>query len=352
LRQKKTGKPKGHGYGKNKCPCVGIDNLRGYFAKTLNFYQTQYPLELGASCASWELNVHPECRGGAMPDWCKQDWCYVDPCNCDLDVPPKRSAIGITYQGIPAYYSYDTCAGFDLWSAEKNPDACVFQKDAGTCGSKPLCAWNGKQCLGKEAVQSCSQSKSLPGKYGDQDCRCVAFGGKTNGQAVRYIDENTDVPYDPNVGSECKPWEMEAHPDCKKDGAKPAWCSESWCYVDPCKCNIAVPPKAVMSVATYERFQGKTAYWSYATCGSVDHWSGKMKKEYCYTYATQASCEGMKKCVWASGKCMPTALGKICAQQKETGILGIEDWQAEDSGANSFQSFAGVLMVLGLLNAV
>lgn len=346
----KSGKPQGHGYGKNKCPCVGIDNLRGYFAANLDFHLVQYPLEAGASCNTWEKGVHPECAGEPMPDWCRQSWCYVDPCHCDLDVPPKRTNMGVTFQGNPAYFSYDTCNAFDFWSAEKNKDACVNQKDAASCSSKADCAWNGGKCQFQEAAQVCASSKTMPvSTYGSQDCRCVGFGGRKNGKAVRFINAHEEATYNSNVGSSCEAWEMEAHHECKKDGPKPGWCSQKWCYVDPCKCNLAKPPTAVMNENQNERFQGKTAYWSYETCGSTDLWTETLKEEYCPTYTTEASCEkvGKNKCMWTGDKCMGKALGELCAEQKSSGVLGVE--VPLESGDRSFGPFAMLALASGFL---
>jgi hypothetical protein len=173
--------------------------------------------------------------------------------------------------------------------------------------------------------------------YGNQDCRCVGFGGHKNGKAVRYINDNEDVSYNSNVGSSCEAWEMTAHPDCKKDGAKPAWCSQKWCYVDPCKCNLATEPRAVMDANAYEMFQGKTAFFSYETCGSVDHWTDAHKEEYCHAYTTEATCGTLDKCMWTGKKCTSKALGELCDLQEESGVLGVE------SGAFSFRPFAGLL---------
>jgi hypothetical protein len=142
---------------------------------------------------------------------------------------------------------------------------------------------------------------------------------------------------------------MEAHPDCKKDGVKPGWCSQKWCFVDPCKCNTAVPPKAVMMANAYERYQGKTAYFSYETCGSTDSvWTEHMKLEYCHAYNTEESCKTVKKCRWTGSKCMGEALASTCAEQKATGVLGMDSPFAE-AGARKLGYSSALLIVLGLL---
>merc|ERR1719486_1492425 len=109
-------KPQGSLHGKNECRCVGVNDLKGYFAVQINYRHIQYPADLGASCAAWDQGTHPECKEGVPPQWCTQKWCYVDPCSCNLEVLPKVTSTDIKYQGQPAYYSYTTCGGMDFWS--------------------------------------------------------------------------------------------------------------------------------------------------------------------------------------------------------------------------------------------
>lgn len=277
LRSNSTNEAAGP-YGKPSCPCVGIDNLKGYYATQQDAYHVQYPAEAGASCSTWDSHgtKHPECRGGFYdgPEWCRQSWCYVDPCNCHLDVLPKMTNAGIEYQGSPAYWSYNTCGGMDFYSQEMNKDACIMQKTESACSKNPDCAWNGELCGGKEAVSTCKNAaKKDESKYGQEDCRCIGIGGRHPGKAFMYINEQDLARYDPNVGSRCEAWEMDAHPQCLKDGEKPGWCSLKWCFVDPCKCKTKVPPKAVSGPNQGMMFQGKLAHWSAETCGNEDTWS-------------------------------------------------------------------------------
>jgi hypothetical protein len=179
--------------------------------------------------------------------------------------------------------------------------------------------------------------------YGQDGCRCVGFAGKKNGKAVLAVSDYEEAIYDSNVGSSCKAWERDAHPECKKtDGTKPAFCEQRWCYVDPCTCNTKTPPRTVMESNMDQRFQGKTVYWSYETCGSEDKWSETLKSEYCVTQTTKATCEMMDKCLWTGSTCIGKALKEVCTEQKRTGILGIEVF------ASSVRPFIGVLTILAL----
>lgn len=335
-------------YGKNECRCVGMDNLKGYFATQVKFTHVQYPAEMGASCEAWEQGTHPECKGSVPPQWCTQKWCYVDPCSCNLDVLPKMTEAGTEYQGKPAYYSYDTCGSADLWS-QGSEGACVNQKSEASCAKLPKCAWDGKQCGGKEIVEKCKETeKKADPAYGDEDCRCIGLGGRDIGKAFMHINDKDLVSYPPNVGSTCQAWESDTHPDCKKDGDKPSWCSSKWCFVDPCKCKIKVSPKVVMPSNQYMRFQGKTAYWSYATCGSEDTWtSGNKGITYCVSQKSESECSKVDKCAWNGKECLGKALVDICAKQESTGVLGVED--PLQSGAHSSMPLTALLIaVLGV----
>lgn len=257
-------------FGTSACPCVGVDNLQGYYATQQDAYHVQYTADAGSTCGPWDMGMHPKCKGAyyEVPEWCRQSWCYVDPCKCNLDIVPKMTNAGIEYQGAPAYWSYHTCGGSDTYTEEMNLDACIMQKTEALCSANPNgCAWNGKMCVGKELVGTCSAKKDTS-LYGQEDCRCIGIGGRQPGKAFMYIDEQRLARYSPDVGSSCRAWEMEAHPRCLQSGDKPGWCSMKWCFVDPCKCKVK--NSAVMGRNQDMRFQGKRAFWSAETCGNAE----------------------------------------------------------------------------------
>lgn len=333
-------------HGKNKCPCVGIDNLKGYYAIQQDYYHVQYPAEAGASCAAWEDGMHPKCRDGAGPSWCKQKWCYVDPCNCELDVPPKVTGTSTTYHGQKVFWSYDTCGSMDLWSQDMAADSCAAQKSQGACAKNSECSWDGKLCGDKAALKACDKSKEQDTSiHGEEDCRCVGLGGHDIGKTFMYVKDQELAEFPANVGATCGAWEMDAHPDCMKDGEKPSWCSAKWCFVDPCKCKAKVPPKPMSKANERMRFQGKTAYWSYAACGSTDTWSADHKSsELCHLEQSEAACTKIKKCAWDGKQCLGKAFVEICAKQEESGVLGLE---APLSSSAPFGSSVAILALLG-----
>lgn len=335
-------------YGKNKCPCVGIDNLPGYYATNIDYYHTQYPLEAGSSCKAWELGAHPECKDGVLaPDWCSQRWCYVDPCNCELEELPRISVAGVEYQGSAAYWSYETCGFVDFYSKDQSPEACVVQPNQTACAGLSKCAWDGKRCGGKAAIETCKQASQLDESvYGLDDCRCVGLSGKEPGKAWMYIDDEQEVAYPPDVGATCKAWEAETHPDCMKEGETPAWCSTQWCFVDPCKCKTAQPPKMVMEANRFLQFQGKTAFWSPETCGNADTWAADHSGEYCVTQKSENECTQNKRCLWDGKNCLGKALVEICDEQSFTGKMGFDKLY---SGSMRLRSFAAILLMLRIL---
>jgi len=337
-------------YGKSRCPCVGIDNLEGYYATNIDYYHVQYPIEAGSSCYPWDLASHPDCRDGGGPDWCSQRWCYVDPCDCELEELPRLTKTGVEYQGSPAYWSYETCGFLDLYSEMMSPDACVVQKTQAACSKHSKCAWDGKRCGGKRALETCNKASQLDESvYGQEDCRCVGLAGREPGAAFMYIDDDTRVKYPSDVGATCKAWEADVHPDCLKGGHTPAWCSTQWCFVDPCKCKSAAPPKMVMKANAHLQFQGKTAFWSAEACGNEDTWAKSHKGQYCATQTDESNCKaqrskiGAPRCVWDGNKCLAKALVDVCAKQSQSGILGFDDLY---SGSVRLRTIAASLLLL------
>jgi hypothetical protein len=230
-------------YGSDDCRCVGIDYIVGETKATLkDGSKVSYPADLGARCDKWDLAKHPKCNDQTIPEsWCHQSWCYVDPCKCKISTLPKPSVYiaGAKYQGKAVHYSYATCNSQDTWS-----DAVSAQKDIeATCAAKVVAA-----------------------DWGSEDCRCIGIGPQEGLTKVSIKGSLVDFPAD--TGATCSKWEAGNHPDCK--GANPpSFCQESWCYVDPCTCKSAKPPKPSQYLPT-ANVQGKPIFYSYATCGGTD----------------------------------------------------------------------------------
>lgn len=259
-------------FGSSKCPCVGFDNVGGTTDVTVEGQVIKYPGDLGARCDEWDKDISIGCKGANPEEWCKEQWCYVDPCNCDIPEIPKVSSFmpEAKYQGKTLYYSYETCGGKDGYTEAHHKKACVNQKTKDTCGEHSKCLWNEKEgkCGGKDVMSYCM--RPLPvNTWGESNCKCVGIHGQEGTVEVHINDQTHDFPA--SIGSTCKDWDMGRHPECKGADA-PAWCTDRWCYVDPCSCGQDIPPTAsnYMPGAT---FQGKPIHFSYATCGTENRFS-------------------------------------------------------------------------------
>jgi len=261
-------------YGFLDCPCVGLDNLSGVTTVVVNgTLKVEYPADLGAHCATWDNGLEPvSCQDGQDPGegngWCAQKWCFVDPCNCNIPVKPKTSSYlpDGTYQGKPIFYSYATCSGVDTW----NDDQAVPMTEA----EESLCA---------DHVAESDQGKD--------ECKCIGIAGEPGFTDVLISGAAVSFPAD--TGTSCKAWDLESNPECAVNASHiPEWCGKSWCYVDPCSCSLAVPPKTSAYVPN-AKFQGHTIYYSYDTCGSVDSWTAEKHGHACVNQKNHSDCHAL-----------------------------------------------------------
>jgi len=276
-------------FGDTHCPCIGFDNIEGTISVTYgdegNYKQVIYPADLGARCEKWEAGRHPECLpGGSQPTWCDQAWCLVDPCNCKLPVLPKRYTLApdTLYRGKPLYYSYASCGSQDHWTKQ-------------------------------------------PPVNGAGQCRCIGFDQIPGTMEIQWKDPSTHesqvVQYPAEMGGSCRNWDDDVHPMCKGAGEKPSWCSRSWCYVDPCSCDMGTPPKVTMYLP-WATFTGKSLYYSYETCGSNDTFTTDFNLEACVNQKTAQQCvnlrvrNGVQKCHWTGTNCLGSELVShpLCAK--------------------------------------
>jgi hypothetical protein len=87
---------------------------------------------------------------------------------------------------------------------------------------------------------------------------------------------------------------------------------------------LDVPPKVTKVTV---KFGGVPAYWSYATCGSVDTWSEKMNAKSCAAQTTSAACSAVTDCVWNGEVCRGKEAGQACAkiEAQDPAVYGQED---------------------------
>jgi len=212
--------------GKATCPCFGWYDRSGTVKLTVAGQSINYPAMTGGECMKWDKPRHPECLTDDKPDWCDSKWCWVDPDDCDLpDSPPQlftRSPVSIN--GKPAYWSYATCGDKDPWASSLLQVSKITQ----------------------------AQSDQVK-KMGDPDCACLGIQVEGETQIWDGTDKSTSVTYPYSYGSTCE---------------------LGWCYVDPCKCSLAM----TKSTQAKKNKKGKIlagvdyhhmpAFYSYATCGN------------------------------------------------------------------------------------
>jgi hypothetical protein len=312
--------PDSDSFGNKDCPCIAIDGVEGVNLFPWNkTYTNKYPADAGGSCKPWDKDLSPGCRDGEDPDgkntWCANSWCYVDPCNCNLETPPKLSlAGGAKFQGKSLFFSYSTCGSEDSWTSTNHKTACVNQQDEDSCKENKKCAWTtpGKKfgkCLGKELVSACD-TKADASVYGKEGCECIGIANR-NGTVHVDVGDNTMVDYPISIGSTCTAWDDDTNPECKGDKA-PAWCKEKWCYVDPCTCaGTKVPPKKSVYVEK-AKSGGHPVYYSYDTCGEKDSWTEANNKKACPNQKDESSCGGVDGCSWTGKVCLKTELADAC----------------------------------------
>jgi len=107
--------------------------------------------------------------------------------------------------------------------------------------------------------------------YGDTDCPCIGFDNIV-GETTVVLEGGEEVAFAADLGARCENWDDGMHPLCKGGEDKPKWCTQSWCFVDACNCNIPVLPK-MTSYVPDARYRGKPIFFSYATCGGADTFS-------------------------------------------------------------------------------
>jgi len=106
-------------------------------------------------------------------------------------------------------------------------------------------------------------------KYGKEGCKCV---GIDVSKAVRpfpkiQVDDQANgvtASYPPELGTSCQAWDAGRHPKCTGAKDQPGFCMQSWCYVDPCKCNAAFSASSYLPSWKYHK---RPLHYSYEACG-------------------------------------------------------------------------------------
>lgn len=161
---------------------------------------------------------------------------------------------------------------------------------------------------------------STSADYGSGDCPCVGLDNVTGRLNVTVSGSTLLLPGD--LGGHCEAWDNQKHPLCKEGGTGPDWCSQPWCFVDPCRCSIPTLPK-ISSYLSNASFRGRTVYYSYATCGGKDSWTTNNSAVACQNLKTEADCnKSSTKCTWAKGFCGGKEIMSNCTDEPNEIVWG------------------------------
>jgi len=298
-------------FGDTECPCIGFDNIEGETNVSIEGAQYFYPADLGSRCEAWDNGVHPSCQAGSQEDFCAMSWCYVDACNCRLPELPTPSSYAPTalYRGRPLSYSYAACHSEDFEGSTMS--------EVGEAGC---------QCIGFDG---------MPGSFNVT----LQGSGSAGASVVRYPAE---------LGGTCSAWDQGVHPECQQGPDSPSWCAQRWCYVNPCTCDLAEPPKVGMYLPN-ATFNGLSLYYSYETCGGEDSFTAEYNLDACVNQLSEDEClalrapAGHAKCAWTGTACLGWEIVEhpLCHEQlqrlSDTGGF-LPEWLT--GGASSTQSGA------------
>eukprot|EP00438_Fugacium_kawagutii_P012332 Skav221963 [mRNA] locus=scaffold195:741178:742470:- [translate_table: standard] len=108
--------------------------------------------------------------------------------------------------------------------------------------------------------------------YGSSKCPCVGFAG-LEGKTTVQLNATVAVDYPANFAAYCEAWDNNRNNEGQTPGKDHGWCAESWCYVDPCNCDLEEPATKVPEDGGYmphASYQGRGMWYSYQTCGGKD----------------------------------------------------------------------------------
>eukprot|EP00930_Biecheleria_cincta_P032091 TRINITY_DN2225_c0_g1_i8.p1 TRINITY_DN2225_c0_g1~~TRINITY_DN2225_c0_g1_i8.p1 ORF type:complete len:499 (+),score=70.06 TRINITY_DN2225_c0_g1_i8:998-2494(+) len=120
--------------------------------------------------------------------WCVgQKFCFVDPCNCNqADIAVSNYFPASKNGGVPAYYSYATCGGVNIWKT----DHCAGLQTLGECQSDGACMFTTTTTTGPGVCkfkQGNDLMKALRKSWGCDDkaalptsCPCLGHNGQRN----------------------------------------------------------------------------------------------------------------------------------------------------------------------------
>mmetsp|Transcript_87743 Transcript_87743/g.245574 ORF Transcript_87743/g.245574 Transcript_87743/m.245574 type:complete len:195 (+) Transcript_87743:275-859(+) len=184
-------------------------------------------------------------------------------------------------------------------------------------------------------------------EVGHHKCKCIGLDDVPGTIKVTLSGFDKPVSFPGELGSTCKAWDAGTNPECLED-SPPAWCSQRWCYVDPCSCDIDELPTVTMYLPK-ALYQGKSLFYSYDTCGSKDHYTETENTEACQNQGSKQACmskrfaSGSNKCAWTGTECLGWEIVHHPLCQHMTSRIAKRSAKAS---ASSARPFAWVLLAL------
>eukprot|EP00927_Polykrikos_kofoidii_P065819 TRINITY_DN61538_c0_g1_i1.p1 TRINITY_DN61538_c0_g1~~TRINITY_DN61538_c0_g1_i1.p1 ORF type:complete len:1688 (-),score=228.72 TRINITY_DN61538_c0_g1_i1:60-5123(-) len=161
------------------------------------------------------------------------------------------------------------------------------------------------------------------------------IAAEINGQGKKYPD---------GFGTTCEAWDNERFIGaCENEEQSPGkgrgWCAGKWCFVNPCRCQIASPPRVSKHLPTATH-NGKPLYFSYSTCEGKDFFAEKRDQTSCIRAKEQMTCAKLQMCTWTGTQCLDEVLNSICinvpTDDTEENAAATRPALDSDSSANGY----------------
>jgi len=264
----------------------------------------KYAADYGGTCKIHQEPGNEDCQS-YNKSWCFLTWCYVDPCRCNGPTDFGLSDyFTSTIDSKPLYYSYNACGSSDQYASAK----CAAFTASAACTAEDECAYSAGACGADASRVSAPRNASGCGETtGATSCPCINSNGQTpvNGKLITDKPGFKDHQYPIDYGKQCTPHAEPGQPGCQGNYPQ-GWCSNPFCYVDPCNCN---DPLIGLSDYFTRTTSGKPLYYSYATCGNSDGYN-TLK---CPAITTSNLCNADDECTWSGGACGVSTINRLPA---------------------------------------
>jgi len=226
----------------------------------------------------------------------------VDPCFCDaVDIGESDYFDDAGYLHTSAlFFSYETCGVANAYTAQ----SCAGNFGGFECTADSKCVYADGACSASTDKLAAARTEEkctekLTDAMGPSECRCLSTNLQEHWDVLGSGKVLTNKPgfefwYDYDYGAMCKAHSEPGQLSCNPENAADAdgWCSDPWCYVDPCTCNGP-------AFSQSDNFIGMPLFYSYEACGSADGYNVAK----CPAITDKAACDEEDECVFENGAC-------------------------------------------------